>query len=49
MAYNSALICPTKYCLWSSCSSHDSASDGKAFIVQLSNMAARIPKTANDL
>ena len=49
MAYNSAVICPTKECLPPSCYSCDSASVDIVFITQSSNMATRMCETANDL
>ena len=48
MTCNSAVVCPTKYCLPPSCSSCDSALNGIVFIVQSLNMAARMPETASN-
>ena len=48
MAYNSAVVRPTKEYLLPSCSSRDSASDEIVFITQSLNMAARTCKMAND-
>ena len=47
-ACNLAAVSPTKYCLRPSCFLRDSTSDGIVVIMQLLNVAARMPKVANN-
>ena len=47
-ACNSAAVSPMKYCLRPSCFLRDSASNGIVVIMQLLNMAARMPEVASN-